>query len=127
MYIETYTWSQSIDKDGKRCVTYTIFFRKYEPEPEYDFANIIIPPKADGEAEHYRKVYKRVSNSEKKLSWAMGKASLEILPTLAIQGGDIFNLSTLSDFAMQMGRNYFGIESDDEKKRIPGLIERSFF
>lgn len=126
MYIETYTWSQSIDKNGRKCITYTMFFRKYEPEPEYEFANIIIPAKEEGEKDYYRHVYRQKTTADKKLSWAMGKASLEILPTLAIQGGGIFSFSKFSNFAMQMARNYFGTGTEEEGK-IPGIIEERFF
>lgn len=126
MYIETYSWSQSIDKDGRKQVTYTIFFRKYEPEPEYEFAVINIPAKDPEEADTFRNVYIKNTNSDKKISWAINKASLEILPTLALQNGGIFNISTFTNFAMQMGRNYFGIGTEEEG-RIPGIIEQRFF
>lgn len=125
MYIETYTWSQAIDKNGRKCVTYTMFFRKYEPEPEYEFARIKFPPKKEGQPDLYRNVYRQTFRKDRKL-WGISKAAMEILPTLALQSGGIFNLSLLTNFAMQMGRNFFGIGTEEEGK-IPGIIEQRFF
>jgi len=127
MYIETYTWRQDLDRDKRKVVTYTIFFRKYEPEQEYEFGNIIIPAKEEGEEEYYMKAYRKPEKADKPLATSYLKAGLEIFPTLFINAGQVFNPNNWVKFAGQMLRNYFGVDSF-EKGRIPGIIEqRGFF
>jgi hypothetical protein len=124
MYIETYSWRQRLDKDGRKMVEYTIFFRKYEPPPEYEFAKIRVPKQRPAGTYKYIKVYKE-KTVNKPFIYAMWKAITEISATISINL-DLFNFSNIYDFGQQLMLNYFGINK--KEGRIPGIIEqRGFF
>lgn len=131
MYIETYTWRQRLDEEGRKMVEYTIFFRKYEPQTKLEFG--IIETKRGKKTDDVEKivVYKEQHLNANKtklmqLFHAGMRSGLEILMTLYINWGDVFNESTYTDFGRQMQMNYFGIDSKTSG-RIPGIIERRGF
>lgn len=126
MYIETYTWRQRVDVEGRKMVEYTIFFRKYEPDDEYEYGVIETPPKKEEEAPGTMKVYRNRDKNENSLFFVNMKSGLEIALTLAINFGTVYNISDVTRFGQQFQMNYFGIDS--QKGRIPGIIEtRGFF
>ncbi len=124
MYIETYSWRQRLDSEGRKMVEYTIFFRKYEPTSEYEFGVFVIPKKGRKKSFKTIKVYKQESN-RKPMIYASWKATVEITATFAINP-EMFNIDSISNFGYQFAINYFGRNDLDD--RIPGIIEtRGFF
>jgi len=149
MYIETYSWRQEIEEDGRQAVTYTIFFRKYEPEPPYEFAKVRLPSKKEGEEGEEIVVYKVPESSQSqeihpRTKNFYYKAVAEIMPSMLLQVlSPGFQADEVAGFGNQMWKNFFGTEQVKEKRirdpttgeivtttvrtRIPGLIERRFF
>ena len=124
MYIETYSWRQRLDKDGRKMIEYTIFFRKYEPAPEYEFAKLKVPKQRPPGTFKHLKVY-REKTVNKPLTYAAWKAITEISATMSIYM-DLFGIGVIFDFGQQLILNYFGINA--KEGRIPGIIEqRGFF
>lgn len=124
MYIETYSWRQRLDKHGRKMIEYTIFFRKYEPAPEYEFAKLKVPKQRPVGTFKFIKVYKE-KTVNKPLLYASWKAITEISATMSIHM-DLFNIGNIFDFGQQLILNYFGINA--KEGRIPGIIEqRGFF
>lgn len=124
MYIETYSWRQRLDKEGRKMVEYTIFFRKYEPELEREYGIIVIPPKRPSGAQKTIAVY-RQKTINRPMIYAAWKATIEITATIAINP-QFFNAGTVTTFGYQFVMNYFGSGELDD--RIPGIIEqRGFF
>ena len=125
MYIETYTWRQRIDVEGRKMVEYTIFFRKYEPLEEFEFGIVEVPAKDPAEAPKRIRVYKERYKKENPSIYVNWRSGVEILMTLFINFGDVFNINNISNFGTQFQMNYFGIDS--QEGRIPGIIEQRFF
>ena len=124
MYIETYSWRQRLDKEGRKMVEYTIFFRKYEPTPQYEFGVFEIPLKRPRGATKRVKIYRQKSN-RKPMIYAAWKITVEISATFAINP-EMFNVNSITTFGHQFVMNYFGRNDLDD--RIPGIIEtRGFF
>ena len=125
MYIETYSWRQRLDKEGRKMVEYTIFFRKYEPNAKYEYATIEIPSKdPTNQKPKQIKVFQE-RTSGRPLLLAAWKSGLEILTTMSAHSS-LFSISNFQKFGQQMFMNYFGIKDYDNK--IPGIIEqRGFF
>lgn len=122
MYIETYSWRQRLDKEGRKMVEYTIFFRKYEPPPEYEFGALQVPRKDGG----YKliEVYKQ-KQVNRPAVYSFWKAITEIMATLSINQ-ELFNIDNIQDFGQQAIMNYFGVNR--KEGRIPGIIEqRGYF
>jgi len=126
MFIETYSWRQRLDVEGRKMIEYTIFFRKYEPEEEYEYAEIKLPANNEEEAPKPINVYRERAKKENPMIYLGWKSSIEMLTTLAINFGDLFNLNNITKFGQQFQMNYFGID-DQTKGRIPGIIERRGF
>lgn len=125
MFIETYSWRQRLDEEGRKMVEYTIFFRKYEPVEEYDFGQVQKPPINDGDAPEYINVYRERTKKENPRVYAEYKSSIEILTSLLVNFGLLLNVSSILDFGQQFMMNYFG--SKRVEGRIPSIIEQSFF
>ncbi|GAG71760.1 unnamed protein product, partial [marine sediment metagenome] len=121
MYIETFSWRQRLDKERRKMVEYTIFFRKYEPQPEYEFGEFDIPKKKGGFK--HMKVYKQKTINRPAI-YAAWKAVIEITATFATNP-EMFNINNITSFGQQFVMNYFGIKGKDD--RIPGIIEQRFF
>jgi len=125
MYIETYSWRQRIDEEGRKRIEYTIFFRRYEPMEEFEYGEVKIPPREEGEAPTYIQVYRDRTKKENPIIYSPWKAGIEILTSLFINFGATLGIPETLVFAQQFQRNYFGIESS--KGRIPGIIEQRYF
>jgi len=126
MYIETYSWRQRLDRENRKMVEYTIFFRKYEPVPQYTFGKINIPDDKPGFQDTEVKVYKKFTQDEHPLLTAAMKGALEVTTTLLLYN-EMFNWDNVSQFGSQFIRNYFGVDREEEG-RIPGILEtRGFF
>ena len=124
MFIETYSWRQRIDKENRKMVEYTIFFRKYEPQPQWDFRIVYAPPKDPGEKPKKLVVYKEKTPDINLIS-AAWKASIEILATISIHE-EVYKDDNFIKFGQQFILNYFGNNNQDDK--IPGIIQqRGFF
>lgn len=123
MYIETYSWRQRL-VNGRKMIEYTIFFRKYEPAPEFEFAKLKVPKQRPTGTYKLIKVYKE-KTVNKPLLYAAWKAITEISATMSIHS-HLFNIGNVFDFGQQLILNYFGINA--KEGRIPGIIEqRGFF
>lgn len=121
MYIETFSWRQRLDKEGRKMVEYTIFFRKYEPQQEYKRGFIKIPKRKSGTKRV--EVYKQKTISSPMI-YSGWKATVEIIATIAIHP-EMFNVGNITNFGQQFVMNYFGSGELDD--RIPGIIEQRFF
>ena len=81
MYIETYSWRQNVDKTGQKHIEYTIFFRKYDPQPKYEFKKMVFPAR-DGVIK--TKVVYRQKEISHPLYRSMIKAAVELIPSFVI-------------------------------------------
>lgn len=131
MFIETYSWRQEIDENGRKSVTYTLFFRKYEPTNDYEFAKALIPAKKEGEDATELIIYKQ-HEAKDKSRWVTNlfKSTAELAATILIGAASgLWEASDIFDFGGQMIRNWFGVDVERKrlKGRIPGIIERGFF
>jgi len=123
MFIETYSWRQRIDKENRKMIEYVLFFRKYEPPPEYEFARMRVPT-IDPDVYREVKVYKQKSINTP-IIYAMWKGLTEIMATLSINR-EAFDVGNAYDWGQQFIMNYFGVNVKDG--RIPGIIEqRGYF
>lgn len=82
MYIETYSWRQSVDRTGQKQVEYTIFFRKYDPEPRYDFRKMVFPMM--GGRSKTLVVYKEKLDERHQLMRTIVASSIEIMLSFTI-------------------------------------------
>jgi hypothetical protein len=126
MFIETYSWRQTVDTTGQKCVEYTIFFRSYRAPADYEYAQVTFPPKDANSPPTFVKAYRR-KEQVSSLLYSSCKFFAEVLPTLIIYlqeqddpGADMVQ------FGGQMIRNYLGIDNLEQGK-IPGIIEQRFF
>ena len=123
MYIETFSWRQRLDKERRKMVEYTIFFRKYEPQEEYEFDSFDVPKRRPKGTFKHIEVYRQKTINRPAI-YAAWKAVIEITATFAINP-EMFNIDNITNFGQQFVMNYFGIKGKDD--RIPGIIEQRFF
>ena len=132
MYIETFTWKQTIEL-GRKTVEYTIFFRKYEPDDEIVFRNLVVNKNTG--AERTILVYKESQLlGKERLLFSASKAMLEIVPTIIMNLGTSAKPAALMGFGAQFIKNYFTgatyttyINNKQVSTRIPSIIEQRFF
>jgi len=86
MYIETYSWRQSVDRTGMKQIEYTIFFRKYDPEPKYEFKKMVFPTRGD---KAKTKIVYRQKEENHPLYNSMIKAAVELFPSFMINIFDV--------------------------------------
>lgn len=126
MFIETYSWRQSVDRTGQRCVEYTIFFRTYKAPPNYEYALVTFPAKDADSSPTFIRAY-REEKRRSSLLYSSLKFAAEIIPTMTLYFmADDPDGQALVQFFGQMNRNYQGIDTL-EHGRIPGIIEQRFF
>jgi len=121
MYIETYSWRQSIDRTGMKQIEYTIFFRKYDPEPKFQFKKVIIPKKEGGY--RYMTLFKE-SDVIHPIYKSMYKAAAEIFPTLVINMANEMTNSEI--FAGNFSRNEQGLPNATDESPSK-LIKEDYF
>lgn len=120
MYIETYSWRQSIDKTGQKHIEYTIFFRKYDPQPKYEFKKMVFPAR-NGVVK--TKVVYRQKEISHPLYRSMIKAAVELIPSFIInleEHGKAINL-----FAGWFMRQIANIGRNDAL--MPAIMAGAFF
>ena len=123
MYIETYSWRQSIDVNGKKSVTYTIFFRKYEPDNQYEFRTLLIPPEDEISELNEVLVYKKSSATRSDIS--LVKTAIEVFASYMV---NLESVAGISKLAGQFTRNWFGVKTTEAlKKKEKEIISGSFF
>lgn len=126
MFIETYSWRQSVDRTGMKCVEYTIFFRTYKSPPEYEFAEISFPTKKPDDPPILLQAYRQKTSHRSAFLYSSLKFAAEIIPTMTLYFMENDPAQAITQFMGQMNRNYQGIDNL-EHGRIPGFIEQRFF
>lgn len=84
MYIESYITKETI-ANGQEAFEYTVFFRKYEPPPEYEFKTILVPNKRFDTGFAPVRVYRqKAGKSTKKFAASLISSWLETLLSLGL-------------------------------------------
>jgi len=120
MYIETYSWRQSVDRTGQKQVEYTIFFRKYDPEPKYEFKKMVFPSR--GGSVRTKVVYRQKDDAHP-LYNSMIKAAVELLPSFFINIREA--IKYVGSLTNKFMNNIAGISAD--KIEIKQDIESEYF